>query len=429
MIRRVYVDGYKSLRKVELHLQPLTVIVGPNAVGKSNLFDALRLLSRIVTTRSLTDAFTDHRGDPLEAFDYSEGGLVYLLKQPEARFTIEVDVELSNAITERVEEQIQKYRATPEQGQEKPRKVTERYLRYRIEVAIAPETGVLRVIDERLEALTVSSDGHLRPDKRRQPFLERVGEKLRLRMEGQARPTEYEVGLNYAIVSLPVYPPHYPHLIAFREELSCWQFYYFEPRLMREESAVKEVYHISPTGADLAAFYYTLKRVNPKQFDNLQRVLRLLVPGVEGIEPELTEEGKVRLKIRERGGDFSAKVISEGTLRLLGFMAILSPTNPASVIGFEEPENGVHPRRLKQIADILQNAAGYRQILVNTHSPLLPDYLEKAQLVRCRKEKGHSLFEPVEYDVGLFRRPSIDKALEEPESASLSQQLLRGDWE
>ena len=49
MIRRVFIKGYKSLRDVDLILSPLTVIIGPNASGKSNLLDALGLLSRIVT--------------------------------------------------------------------------------------------------------------------------------------------------------------------------------------------------------------------------------------------------------------------------------------------------------------------------------------------------------------------------------------------
>jgi hypothetical protein len=53
----------------------------------------LRLLSRIVTSRFLQDAFADHRGDPLEAFDYSEGGIAGLLEKERAQFTIEVDVE------------------------------------------------------------------------------------------------------------------------------------------------------------------------------------------------------------------------------------------------------------------------------------------------------------------------------------------------
>jgi len=428
MIRRVSVNGYKSLWNVELELQPLTVIIGPNASGKSNLFDALRLLSRIVTSRSLQDAFSDHRGDPLEAFDLSEGGIARLLEKEEARFTLEVDVELSESTIARAEQIIQTYRSAggAGDGKAKPRRVTERFLRYRITIAITPRTGVLRVMDERLEALTRSADGPLRPDKRRHPFLERVGERLRLRMEGQARPMEYETGLTYAIVSQPVHPPHYPHLIAFREEVAQWQFYYFEPRLMREEAPVKQVRQLSPFGGDLAAFYYTLKNTNPDQFHNLQQTLRSLIPSVEDVDAELTQEGKIRLKVKEKGVEFSAKVVSEGTLRVLGLMAILSPTNQATVIGFEEPENGVHPRRLKLIADMLQNASQHRQVIVNTHSPLLPDYLENAHLVQCAKEDGHSTFTPRPEATGLYRRTAAEEALEE--LPSVSQRILRGDW-
>ena len=68
MITRVFIKGYKSLRDIDISLNPLTVIVGPNASGKSNLLDALGLLSRIVTSRTINDAFDKHRGLPLEAF-------------------------------------------------------------------------------------------------------------------------------------------------------------------------------------------------------------------------------------------------------------------------------------------------------------------------------------------------------------------------
>ena len=57
MLKRVKIQGYKSLLDVEVNLQPLSVLFGPNATGKSNFLDALQLLSRIATTARLKDAF------------------------------------------------------------------------------------------------------------------------------------------------------------------------------------------------------------------------------------------------------------------------------------------------------------------------------------------------------------------------------------
>ena len=44
MLKRVKIQGYKSLEDVEVQLQPLSVFFGPNASGKSNFLDALQLL-------------------------------------------------------------------------------------------------------------------------------------------------------------------------------------------------------------------------------------------------------------------------------------------------------------------------------------------------------------------------------------------------
>ena len=48
MIKKLAIKNYKSLKNVEVALANLVVIFGANAVGKSNLFDALDLLSRLV---------------------------------------------------------------------------------------------------------------------------------------------------------------------------------------------------------------------------------------------------------------------------------------------------------------------------------------------------------------------------------------------
>jgi AAA15 family ATPase/GTPase len=69
MLKRVHIRDFKSLADVELRLEPLTVLLGPNASGKSNFLDALLLLSKLGTSRTLKDAFDcPYRGKPIESF-------------------------------------------------------------------------------------------------------------------------------------------------------------------------------------------------------------------------------------------------------------------------------------------------------------------------------------------------------------------------
>jgi len=431
MIRRVRIDGYKSFHDTEIELSPLTLIVGLNATGKSNLFDALHLLSRIVMSRSLQEAFDDHRGDPIEAFSYSEGGLEVLLQKEKATFTIEVDVELSQEVKTRTEQLIERYISPSNRAavRRHPRKpiITESLLRYRVSISINPKTGALRIEDEDLLVLRETQDGGVYPDEKIKPFIEKIGDRIYLRMEGQDCFVEYETGLSYAIASQPLYPPYHPHLIALREELVSWQFYYLEPHLMREASPIKESHTITTFGGDLAAFYWTLQRTHPGQFHNLEKALQTFVPTIEGIQIEVTKDGLLRLKVREDGIEHSVKVISEGTLRLLALLAILSPTNPASVVCIEEPENGVHPRRLRHMARLLQNSSEKRQIIINTHSALLLDYFDtdRIGIVQCFKKDGQTHFRVLRQMERLLQRPEPGEVLDE---TLPSEQILMGYW-
>ena len=67
MITRIEIDGFKSFKDFKMDFTPLTVIAGSNASGKSNLFDALQLLSRLAEV-DLRTAFGEQRGDASELF-------------------------------------------------------------------------------------------------------------------------------------------------------------------------------------------------------------------------------------------------------------------------------------------------------------------------------------------------------------------------
>ena len=111
MLKRVRIRGYKSLVDVEAKLEPLSVLLGPNAAGKSNFLDALQLLSRLGASKTLKEAFgPPHRGKPLESFSFGPNGVRGSMDQDRLVFSIEADLHLSDSVVEAVDRQIQEMR-------------------------------------------------------------------------------------------------------------------------------------------------------------------------------------------------------------------------------------------------------------------------------------------------------------------------------
>lgn len=448
MIKRIHIKGYKSLQDLEVKLGPFCVLFGPNASGKSNFLDALQLIGRIVQSRTLKEAFAaPYRGSPLESFSFPDDGLKGLLLKHYARFSVEVDIELSDLTIKHVDRLIKEMKqsgavmvkeeaAEFEVNAEKALKsqyIREKYLRYRIEVEILPRSGILRVVDEHVAAL--SSKGELKTG--RNPFLEKIEGKLHLRMEGQAHPTYHDVHLDHSILSMPLYPPHYPHITALKQELSGWSVYYFEPReKMRGSNSVKEVTHIGLMGEELAPFLNTLKATEQgqNQLRGIAKAMNTIIPSITDIDVDVNDIGEVELKIIEGNVPIPARVVSEGTLRVLGLLSLSASKEPITLVGFEEPENGVHPRRIRLIAELLKTMAsgGNAQIIVTTHSPILPDLIPDENLYVCRRSKGVTEIKPFSIWGELAKNNAIDEGLEElpaAEKMPVSVRMLRGDFD
>jgi predicted ATPase len=415
MLKRVKIQGYKSLVDVEVHLQPLSMLIGPNASGKSNFLDALQLLSRIATSNSLRGAFDPpYRGTPLESFTFGPNGIKDLLAQERVSFTIEVDVELSPATVDAVNSQAQELRRLKpkiirEGGKTNPSldlsPVQERFLRYRIEIETSPKTGILHVADEKLIVLD----------------------------EGEIIVSGVSLDRNaghplQSVLSTPPYFHLSPYVVAMCQELASWYFFYLEPReRMRIPTPVKEVRHIGLMGEEIAAFLNTLHAGDEVQFKAVEKALNMVVPSITGIDVSVNNYGEVELNLMEGQTPIPARVLSEGTLRVLGLLALSGAKDRPSLIGFEEPENGIHPRRMRLIASLLRTrAASGTQVIVTTHSPLLPDLIPHESLYVCRKRKGRTVIEPF----SAWELPDVEKALDdEEEDLTISERILRGDFD
>ncbi len=407
MLRSLRVEGYKSFLDTEVEFRPLTVFVGSNGSGKSNLFDAIRLLSRFVNERTLLAAFEGHRGQPIESVHRAGRTLEQLLAAMSHRLRFNADVELTESTVEEVSRSVQAARERPRDGPI----VAHTHLRYRLDLEQITASGVLRVRDESLHALRRDN----MPKASRNAFLEREGQRLHLRREGGGHPFYHEIGLDHTIVSEPLYPPHFPHAVAFRAELAGWRVHRFEPSEIAQGSPLQDTWSVGRGGGRLAGFINRLAVEDPSELGRLTDRLRRLVPFVDGLQVEADSEGALQLRIIEDGVPLAARLASSGTLRILALLAALSPFSGATLVACEEAEASVHPRRLRELAEVLREASapGRLQVLVNTHSSAFARLFEDEDIQVCERSGWETRFEPFQSAYGgLLRDAALDEAAE-----------------
>jgi predicted ATPase len=192
---------------------------------------------------------------------------------------------------------------------------------------------------------------------------------------------------------------------------------------------------IGVNGEFLAPFLNHLRLEAPDAFESFQRTVKTLIPSVERIELDLdSRRGTLDIFVRQNGIEYPSRVISEGTLRVMGLCAIAVNPWSASVVAFEEPENGVHPRRLELIAELLANFALERkkQLIVTTHSPLFCSLmLAKARLhpdeiglFAVRQTENGSDIRPFTVSDEILEDPEIMRALSDRGEEGVFESLM-----
>lgn len=391
MITYIEIDGFKSFKNFKMTFTPFTVIAGANASGKSNLFDALKLLSDL-SHRDLKDAFYNQRGDAIELF--TQFGKNEYAK--EMTFTLEMLLNRN---------------VNDSWGGSAILKYTR--LRYKICIARKKnEKGIdeLFVKEEHLEPMRhvqdkwvkkyISSKNRydwrpqVKTGKRGKPYiyteLKNNVPTIGIPQDGrQGRRKETPANAVKRTVLSGMDDVEFPHAFAAKEEMRNWNFLQLNPDDLREptkkEIGMSDI--ISQTGKNLAAALFRIKQANPYSLKEVSRKLNNLLPNLIDVEVyDDTANNQYLIKVSsEDGKEYSSRVLSEGTLRLLTLCIFLYDEEHKSLLCYEEPENGIHPFRIKFLAELLRDLSvdfnhpdtPLRQVLVNTHSPWLVGELRK----------------------------------------------------
>ncbi len=397
MLRQLRVRGYKSLVDCKIDFGPPSVILGPNGAGKSNLLDLLHLLSRLAAAETVREAFEGHRGRPLEAFHSPKGfgaaSYDELLGKERLAFSVECDLELHPRIVDDINRTLEEREKIVETKVTYTR-VSERLLRYSLVIALHPKSGELFLIDESLRPL--KRDLRPKADSVRKAFFELEGGKSEqgrfvARIERQAHPRYFEGSRPRTLLSELTDPVYHPHVVAAARELASWRVYYVEPNQVRTEIGVQAADEPGRDGRLLAAYLYALKQRSPATLKGIVQNLRGLVAGFHDLDVRVRDGLLELVALQEDGTEFPARLLSEGTLRLMCILGIGVAPSPPALVGYEEPENGVNPARLGHIAQVLRTAVEQRedgpQFILTTHSPLVCELLPE-RLIVCDWQAG-----------------------------------------
>lgn len=197
-------------------------------------------------------------------------------------------------------------------------------------------------------------------------------------------------------------PERYPALGWLQqqyEQIRLYRNWSFGPgaALRREQSTHGRSDFLSDGGENVAL---VLSKIRSRIKSKLLESLGKLYDGINDIHLTI-DGGNVLVFLEEQDGrEIPATRLSDGTLRYLCLLAILLHPEPQPLIAIDEPELGLHPDAIPQVANLLIQASKRTQLVVTTHSHMLVDALgeDPSTVVVCSKEEGESRFERLDPD-------------------------------
>jgi predicted ATPase len=373
MLTRIEVDGFKNLLGFSAEFGPFTCIAGPNAVGKSNLFDAIEFLS-LLADLPVKDAAKRIRGAERGIRDlfWMDGHARVDTMSFAAELVLPTSVrdDFGNVVELRTN-----------------------FVRYEVALRyLLPDelpamegrlTGQLRVVHESISAIPSEQwTTKLRFPQREELLTPKL---VDADPEDFERPPPGGAAPRTSVsISATAQEAEW---FAVRQELRSWRRIALQPDAMREVGTFDQIDEpMAPDGSGLTAAIYRLANTGTRDPDavyaELASWLSTMTP-VERLSVDRDDKNR-RLTLEvvtKRDGLLPAAALSDGSLRFLAFACLALDARPG-LLCIDEAENGVHPATIDDLVALLhrlasetqadvRDAGGLQQVIINTHSPNL----------------------------------------------------------
>ena len=371
MIKTIEIEGFKSLERVRLELGGFNLFIGANASGKSNFFDALRVLQGIGYGFTVDEIFNGKpKGAVSEVWEGIRGGskraaFVGRKKQPAQAIRVALRIERDGL----------------------PR------LEYSIE--ISPSEGVilgeiLRAEDREIFDTGACSEG-----------IDRTTTAL----WGPADLSDGKITRGCALA------------------LGETQWVSPQPVVLRQYSQAQAARWLGEHGENFAALVKSIlidDKLRTAYLSWLRQITPMELDDVTILDGALAEP---LFALREGDEILPAPILSDGTLRFAAITAAFFQPDMPGIITIEEIENGIHPSRLRLLLELLksQTRGSGPQVFATTHSPVVLAWLDEEDykttfLCRRDEETGASIITPlseIPHLIELVRKQPIGELFTE----------------
>lgn len=393
-ISKVWAKNFRSIESTELELDPLTVLVGPNAAGKSNLMDIFGFLSDIARL-GLETAIT-HRGGIDSVGRKSPSGRI-LGPEIGCEFDLpwgRLKYSVALARSARGEYRLRREHAKLELNDSDAHPPEFLFINGRLR-----RPNLRRLLNQQ-ESKTNEDEGSARIQVNDVDQLLANAD----RQDSQMMSAEFSPAISVAIFALPSSRPldlgQDPNLqlyVALREAKELLEeicLYHVFPNSLRDPQRMAESHPLEVGGENLASTLREMIQKKSRFLPDLKYALSFAVPGVNGLR--VSQAGSyyvVELKHERDGGTdrgswFDLSHESDGTIRLLAMLTALFQDPSPSLIGLEEPELAIHPGAMAVLSDTMVEASLRGRVLVATHSPELIDRLPIESIRAVTAEEG-----------------------------------------
>lgn len=368
MLTTLAISGYRSVRELVLPLAPLTVITGANAVGKSNIYRALKLIGALGHDGAIA-SLAREGGLSSAAWAGPEAG-----NRPKAS---RVDGPAQGTV--RKEPVALKLGfSTDEYG-------------YAVDLGLPVPSRSKFGQDPIIKTEAVWFGPVLRPSTQ---SLKRHGPLVQIRQDSALEDAGIRLAQWESVLSA-VDSNSAPEVGQLRRMLTNWRFYdvlrtdALAPA--RQEQVGTRTPVLASDGADVAAAIQTIfENSDPQDFH------QAIGQAFDGARVRIdSSSGRFALSLEQPGllRPLHAGELSDGTLRyILLATALLSPS-PAPLLVLNEPENSLHPQLLAPLAALIARASAQSQIVIVSHSSALVSALEDQGALRHEllKESGETV--------------------------------------